>query len=422
MEHLQHFDLRQDPFSIEPDLRVYFDSPSHSDAQRRVERGLRQGKGLTVLTGEGGTGKTLLARRVLNGLEEEVFEASLIVMLPGATEAAHVLQRFARQLGEEQPGEDRAALMVQLYDMLAAVREEGRQSVLILDDAHLLGSEQMAEICGLLNLEYEDRRLLSILLVGLPKLDDPLLPAAGLEQRVDVRVRLQPLDADNSSRYLEHRLETAGGRPDILTPEAITRLFELSGGRPRLMNTLADNGLFEAFLAKRAGIGATDIERAAADLGILPDRGANAAPPEPQPEPHTTGAPAEGVAVAGIDLEASQADVELGLSMSDAMPGLEDSVEDLGSLLNSPAAEEELSTLLAEGERSDAGATIDLDNEVEAVLREAGEPGPPPLVRAENASEAAMAQTTRVAFPEGGPPKDQSSDELDDLFVELIED
>ena len=74
MEHLQHFGLALDPFSNEPDLRFYFESASHKDAQRRVERGLRQHKGLTLLIGEGGMGKTLLARRILESLEEEVFE------------------------------------------------------------------------------------------------------------------------------------------------------------------------------------------------------------------------------------------------------------------------------------------------------------------------------------------------------------
>ena len=77
MEHLQHFGLTQDPFSNEPDLRFYFEGTSHVDAQRRVERGLRQRKGLTLLTGDGGMGKTLVARRILDALEEEVFEITV---------------------------------------------------------------------------------------------------------------------------------------------------------------------------------------------------------------------------------------------------------------------------------------------------------------------------------------------------------
>ena len=103
MEHLQHFGLSQDPFSNEPDLRVYFDSVSHREAQRRVERGLRQHKGLTLLVGESGMGKTLLARRILDALEEEVFEATLLVMHPGAADATGILQRLARRSAAKSP-------------------------------------------------------------------------------------------------------------------------------------------------------------------------------------------------------------------------------------------------------------------------------------------------------------------------------
>ena len=102
MEHLQHFGMVYDPFGNDPDLRFYYESASHRDAERRVERGLRQNKGLTVLTGQTGTGKTLLTRRLFEGLEEEIFDATLLVLLPGAADAQTVLRRFAHQLDVEQ--------------------------------------------------------------------------------------------------------------------------------------------------------------------------------------------------------------------------------------------------------------------------------------------------------------------------------
>ena len=145
MEHLHHFGLSQDPFNNEPDLRFYFETDSHRDAQRRVERGLRQRKGLTLLTGDGGMGKTLLTRRILEALEEEVFEATLLVMLPGAADATGILQRFARQLGCEQPAADRAGLLGQVYEHLAIVREDGRHAVLMVDDAQVMTAEVLAD-------------------------------------------------------------------------------------------------------------------------------------------------------------------------------------------------------------------------------------------------------------------------------------
>ena len=103
MEHLHHFGLRQDPFQNEPDLRFYFDSASHGEPQHRVERGLRQYKGLTVMVGEAGTGKTLLSRRLLGALEEEIFEAQLMVIMPGISDANSLLKRYARMLGVDAP-------------------------------------------------------------------------------------------------------------------------------------------------------------------------------------------------------------------------------------------------------------------------------------------------------------------------------
>lgn len=268
MEHLQHFGLSQDPFSNESDLRLYFESASHRDAQRRVERGLRQHKGLTLLTGEGGMGKTLLARRILDGLEEEVFEATLLVMLPGAADAMGIFQRFARQLGAQEPARDRAGVLGQIYEQLAIVREDGRHAVLIVDDAQVMSPQVFAELGGLLSLEYEDRRLMSMLLVGSPELDRQIQNDASLFPRVDVRVRIQPLDMACSTAYLMHRLEVARARPGLIPPATLETLYKLGRGRPRLLNTLADNALFEAYLGGRDAIESGDVERAAADLGV----------------------------------------------------------------------------------------------------------------------------------------------------------
>ena len=273
MEHLQHFGLSQDPFRNEPDLRFFFESAGHVDAMRRLDRAVRQQKSLALLTGDSGAGKTLLTRRLFESLEEEVFESVLMVMLPGASEAHNVLTRLAKQLGEEEPAEERSALIGQIYEQLAIVREDGRHAVLIIDDAHILSAEALAEIGGLLNLDYEDRGLLSLVLVGSTILETRLQGDSALHQRVDVRVRLQPLDLANTTAYLYHRLGIAGGQPNLIPPAAAEATLKFSRGRPRIINTLVDNALFEAFLVGRAAIDPGDVERSAADLAIGPDPG-----------------------------------------------------------------------------------------------------------------------------------------------------
>ena len=286
MEHLQHFGLTRDPFSNEPDLRFYFESGSHHDAQRRVERGIRQHKGLTVLTGDGGMGKTLLSRRILESLEEEVFESTLLMMLPGAADSTSVLQRFVRQIGADEPATERAELLGQIYEQLSIVREDGRHAVLIVDDAQILSPDVLAELGGLLSLEYEDKRLLSMLLVGSPDLDELVENDAGMKPRLDVRVRLQPFDLANTKAYVKHRLLSVQGLEGLVPSEAIDTLHKFGRGRPRLINTLADNALFETYLGGRLAIEPMDVERAAGDLGIGTDPGSSFSPQDrPVPVP-----------------------------------------------------------------------------------------------------------------------------------------
>ena len=438
MEHLHHFGLGQEPFSNDPDLRFFFESGSHRDAQRRVERGLRQRKGLTLLTGEGGMGKTLLARRILDALEEEVFEAALLVMLPGAADATSILQRFARQLGCEAPAADRAGLLSQLYEQLAIVREDGRHAVLMIDDAQIMTPEVFAELSGLLNLEYEDKRLLSMLFVGSPELDQLVQNDSSIMPRVDVRVRLQPLDMANASAYLKHRLDAVGASAAILPSAAMEALFKFGRGRPRLLNTLADNALFEAYLAGRSAIDAMDVERAAADLGIGPDPGTTytelaAAPVPPAPivaevpsageiPDDDAGAPvAAPLAGPALELGAAADDFELAPEMAtstmaptlDLDEGLEDALEEAAAPVTPLSPE-----LSAE---ASPPAAFEFDTDPPSVTQYPVDP--PVRDAAAVASPAAteLLAQAEILEAELTPLEEGDGETIEDAFVELLE-
>ncbi|MBW2295036.1 MAG: AAA family ATPase [Deltaproteobacteria bacterium] len=438
MEHLHHFGLKLDPFQNEPDLRFYFDSVSHIAPYRRIERGLRQNKGLCVMTGEGGTGKTLLTRRLLEGLEEEIFDAQLMLMMPGATDATSVLSRYARMVGVEDADDDRPAQLAQIYEQLAIVREEGRHSVLMLDDAQLLSMQALAEIGGLLNLEYEDRRLVSLLLVGLPQLDVTLSHEPSLAQRIDVRARLEPLDYENSAEYILHRLGHGGGGPEMIPPDAMSALYKFGRGRPRLLNTLADNAMFEAYLAGRAQLATEDIERAAADLGIGDAPGstysANRSPDsqgvadpgsmEASHQPMVDLSQVADLEIGAASLDASVTDAPLGLQSDD--PGLDEgasaSAIDLGELADSGSVA--ISEPTTENPPGMSGIeTNDLDSAVEEMLSEGNAATDFPVFAGHNDPNPGGAEPTQFGLQEdllqGSPVA--SEDELDDLFVELID-
>jgi type II secretory pathway predicted ATPase ExeA len=210
----------------------------------------------------------MVLRRLLESLEEEIFEASMMVVLDGAADASWMLKRFVRQLGVEDPAPEREGMIAQIYDQLAIVREDGRQPVLIIDDAHALARRgALAEVCSLLKLEYEDRRLLSLVLSGPVLLDQSLSADPSLAHRIDVRVELASFNPEAAAGYLAHRVSQVGGDPGIIDGEALAALHELGRGYPGLMNTLADNALFEAFICGRNQMTRVDVERAHRDLG-----------------------------------------------------------------------------------------------------------------------------------------------------------
>jgi type II secretory pathway predicted ATPase ExeA len=271
MEHLRHFGLDQDPFRNEPLLALFQELDEHRDALRRLERGVRQAKGLSLLVGEVGSGKTMIVRRLFESLEEEIFEAGMLVVVNDAAEPSWLLRRLAQQLGITDLPSDRDALFAGIYERLAAVREEGRHAVLVIDDAQALAHPAaLAEISALGKLEYEERRLLSLVLAGTPGLESAIAAHPALARRVDVVARLAPLSREASQRYVAGRLAHARGSEKLFSAGAYDCLFALSGGLPRLINTLADNALFEGFLCGRRHVDAVDVERAHADLQLEP--------------------------------------------------------------------------------------------------------------------------------------------------------
>jgi len=268
VEHLHHFGLAEDPFRSDAADKFDVELPSQQDALARLDRGVRQGRGLVVMVGAVGSGKTRVARSLYDGLEEEQFEAAMMVVLRREVGAEWLLARIARQLGVERADADREAVIRQIYERLAIIHEDGRRAVLIIDDAHgLANSDTLSELCGLVKLEYEERRLVTVVLVGAPPLDAAIAADPLVSHHVEVRVPLAPLARDEAIHYLGARVEAAGASAEIWLPGASAALHELAGGAPGRINALADNALYEAWLAQRPQVTRSDVERAHADLG-----------------------------------------------------------------------------------------------------------------------------------------------------------
>lgn len=389
MEHLRHFGLASDPFVNDPVMRLYFASREHVDAERRLARGVRQGKGLAVLTGELGSGKTTVARHLLDGLEEDRFEASMMVVLQAESGAQWLLTRIAKQIGVEAPATDRAALLMQLFRRLVEVREEGRHTVVVIDGAHQLRTrEDLGELKSLLHLEHDERHLVTLLLVGLPDLAERLGADPALAQRVEVRVVLPGLDAGSTAEYVSHRVRAAGGDPRIFEPAAIDALCRSARGLPRILNTLADNALYEAHLAGRRTVGASDVERAAADLGIA------------------CTSPAASVAYERVVPALPSPSID-----RDAPPAREHAAPRAPERMAPPTP-----TKRAEAVRAAARGAGSLPESISPASLMVSEAEEAPIFESPSLEQDVFDESP--GFPDDGPPKEQ---EIEDLFVDLVD-
>jgi len=223
------------------------------------------------LVGEIGAGKTTLARRMLDSLPAQEYEAALLVIIHSGITANWLLRRIALQLGIDTPAEEKLGLLSQLYQRLLDIHEEGRKAVVLIDEAQMLATREiMEEFRGLLNLEVPGEKLLSFVFFGLPEIEENLRLDPPLAQRVAIRCRLEPLGEEATVAYVGHRLEHAGASRIPFTPAALREVHRYSRGTPRVINTICDNALFEAFVAKKEDVDEFLVERVARDLALEP--------------------------------------------------------------------------------------------------------------------------------------------------------
>jgi general secretion pathway protein A len=271
VNYLDFYELTQEPFSNAPVSRFYYGSAQHAQALMRLSHCVSGMKGLALLVGDIGAGKTTLARRMLDSLPEAEYEAALLVIIHSGITANWLLKRIALQLGVENPADEKLALLSQLYQRLVRIHEQGKKAVVLIDEAQMLATREiMEEFRGLLNLEVPERKLLSFVFFGLPELEENLKLDPPLAQRVALRYRLESLSEEATDAYVRHRLRLAGAPRVPFTGGAISAIHALSRGTPRLINTLCDNALFEGFLARARDLDERLVERIGRDLGLEP--------------------------------------------------------------------------------------------------------------------------------------------------------
>lgn len=270
MDYLNYYGLAQEPFSVMPLMKFYYHSGQHDRAMEKLARAVSAMKGLAVVVGDVGTGKTTLARRLLDSLSENEYEASLMVIVHTDVDANWLLKRIAVQLGVTQPSDKRVEVLGQLYRRLVQIADAGKKAVILIDEAQMLKSSNlMQEFRGLLNLELPEQKLVSFVFFGLPELEDVLRQDPALVQRIAVKHRLLPFQLETTTDYIRHRLNLAGVDHSLFTEGAIQQLHDYAHGIPRLINVIADNALFEGYIRKHDVIDYDIIDSVADDLGLI---------------------------------------------------------------------------------------------------------------------------------------------------------
>lgn len=271
MSYLEFYALKEHPFSISVDNRFYYNNSLHAEALVRLKHAVEFRKGLAILLGDIGSGKTTVAQRLLDELDEKDYESAMLIVIHASVTSEWLLRKISMQLGVERPSESKTDLLGQLFQRLTQIYESGKKAVVLIDEAQMLRNrEVMEELRGILNIEMDGHKLITFILFGLVDLDDCLGLDEALRQRVAMRHHLQSFTPNITEDYIRYRLRVAGAKRDLFTPDAFGAIHLYSSGIPRVINIICDNTLLEGFLRKKEKLDAEIIKEVSQDLKLTP--------------------------------------------------------------------------------------------------------------------------------------------------------
>jgi general secretion pathway protein A len=286
MVYTGHFGLREAPFRATPDPRFFYSNAAYREAYATLLYGVLERKGFIVLTGEVGTGKTTLLRRLMDQLGAPV---RFVLFYNTTLTFDETIELICAELGLPTEGSTRVQRLQRLNDLLIAEAQQGGHVVLLVDEAQNLGLDVLENLRLISNLETATEKLLQIVLVGQPELDAKLADPGlrPLAQRVAVRHRLRLLPDDEVEAFIDYRLRRCGRAcRDLFTADAVRRVTVYANGVPRLINILCDAALLSSYGARMRRVTGAIVDEVAADLR-LPARHASPVrrPPAATPGP-----------------------------------------------------------------------------------------------------------------------------------------
>jgi general secretion pathway protein A len=267
------YNLKRNPFDLSPDPTCFVATERHNEALAALYYGIVRHKGVVVVTGEVGTGKTLMLRCLLQ-LFKSSSEISYAYLFNCRLSPMEFLHYVASDFGlKAEAQQSKSSMLIELSKYVTSRGLQGLTTVLIVDEAHNLSMELLEEIRLLSNLETNDDKLLQIVLVGQPELDLKLdsFELRPLKQRIALRAHLSPLDEKDTGKYIQERLMIAGdtsGSERLFSAEAVRAIHKYSKGFPRLINTICENALITGYAQQMTSISSEVIVGVAKDFHL----------------------------------------------------------------------------------------------------------------------------------------------------------
>jgi general secretion pathway protein A len=266
-----YWKLKEKPFRNTPDPRFFFSSSQHEDSLLKLTYAAAESMGAAMLTGVFGCGKTLIGQTLLQNLGAERYKIAFInnpqVSSPELLRSI-VRSLKATELPQKMTELMSDALLEVLQDVLVNNMRDGKETVIIVDEAHIIKDDGIFETLRLLlNFQLQDKFLLTLFLFGQPELRDKINNYKQLEQRIAVRCHLDRFAEKETAAYIQHRMKVAGREDQVFSPEALKLVHEKTGGIPRRINHLCDLSLLTGFGRKAEKIDPDVIERSSKEFG-----------------------------------------------------------------------------------------------------------------------------------------------------------
>ena len=262
----KHWGLTEKPFENTPNPRFMYYSKKHEEALMRMLYAIKEEKGASMLTGEYGSGKTVLSRIIIDELiKDKIYEAALVTH-PQLT-PVEFIQEIVYQLKNEHINGSKPHLLHTMQDIIYKNFREGKKTVILIDEAQIIkDKDTFEEVRLFLNFQLNNKFLITLILIGQPELLSKIRAIPQLRQRLGIKYHLSGLNETETEEYIKHRILVGGGKTDIFTKEAIDAIYDYSKGLPRSINNVCDMCLLIGFGHDARIVDRELVEKVVADL------------------------------------------------------------------------------------------------------------------------------------------------------------